>query len=67
MKQFLRAHSRDHHQSLIIEGKTCKVREGNKKRREGGREGGREDTTNLQNQTKEGKKGGKRKKEGRIE
>lgn len=27
MKQFQRAHSRDHHQSLIIEGKACKVRE----------------------------------------
>lgn len=25
MKEFLRAHSRDHNQSLIIEGKTCKV------------------------------------------
>ena len=26
MKQFQRAHSRDHHQSLIIEGTSCKVR-----------------------------------------
>lgn len=25
MKEFLRAHSRDHNQSLIIEGKACKV------------------------------------------
>ncbi|CAN0133924.1 unnamed protein product, partial [Ectocarpus sp. 4 AP-2014] len=25
MKQFQRAHSRDHHQSLIIEGRPCKL------------------------------------------
>lgn len=27
MKQFQRTHSRDHHQSLIIEGTSCKVNE----------------------------------------